>query len=122
MYISLAEEKQMQYFNPPKVTPEVFEKLLPYAIALKTEKVWGDKFENTLLQSMQSVDSYAPVWYYGAAMRPRSFTNNLQKSLTSNIQQSAISPKSSGGGNWGSGSFGGGSVGGGGGGGSTGGW
>lgn len=121
MYISLAEEKQMQYFNPPKVTPEVFEKLLPYAIALKTEKVWGDKFENTLLQSMQSVDAYAPVWYYGTAMRPVNFSNNLRKSLTSNIQQSAASPKSSGG-NWGSGSFGGGSVGGGGGGGSTGGW
>ena len=121
MYISLAEEKQMQYFNPPKVTPEVFEKLLSYAIALKTEKVWGDKFENTLLQSMQSVDSYAPVWFYGTAMRPRSFTNNLQQSLTSNILQSATSPKSSGG-NWSSGSFGGGSVGGGGGGGSTGGW
>jgi uncharacterized membrane protein len=122
MYISLAEEKQMQYFNPPKVTPELFEKLLPYAIALKTEKVWGDKFENTLLQSMQSVDSYAPVWYYGTAMRPRSFSNNLRQSLTSNIQQSATPPKSSGGSNWGSGSFGGGSVGGGGGGGSTGGW
>lgn len=121
MYISLAEEKQMQYFNPPKVTPEVFEKLLPYAIALKTEKVWGDKFENTLLQSMQSVDAYAPVWYYGTAMRPVNFSNNLRKSLTSNIQQSAASLKSSGG-NWGSGSFGGGSVGGGGGGGSTGGW
>lgn len=121
MYISLAEEKQMQYFNPPKVTPEVFEKLLPYAIALKTEKVWGEKFEKTLLQSMQSVDSYAPVWYYGATMRPVNFSNNLRKSLTSNIQQSAVSPKSSGG-NWSSGSFGGGSVGGGGGGGSTGGW
>ncbi len=121
MYISLAEEKQMQYFNPPKVTPELFEKLLPYAIALKTEKVWGDKFEKTLLQSMQSVDSYAPVWYAGAAMRPRSFSSNLRQSLTSNIQQSATSPKSSGG-NWSSGSFGGGSVGGGGGGGSTGGW
>lgn len=121
MYISLAEEKQIQYFNPPKVTPEVFEKLLPYAIALKTEKVWGDKFENTLLQSMQSVDSYAPVWYYGTAMRPRSFSNNLRQSLTSNIQQSATNPKSSGG-NWSSGSFGGGSVGGGGGGGRTGGW
>jgi hypothetical protein len=26
MFISLAEEKQMQFFNPPKVTPEVFEK------------------------------------------------------------------------------------------------
>ena len=122
MYISLAEEKQMQYFNPPKVTPEIFEKLLPYAIALKTEKVWGDKFEKTLLQSMQSIDSYAPVWYYGAAMRPRSFSNNLRQSLTSNMLHSATSPKSSGGGNWSSGSFGGGSVGGGGGGGSTGGW
>lgn len=122
MYISLAEEKQMQYFNPPKVTPEVFEQLLPYAIALKTEKVWGDKFEKTLLQSMQSIDSYAPVWYYGAAMRPRSFSNNLRQSLTSNMLHSATSPKSSGGGNWSSGSFGGGSVGGGGGGGSMGGW
>ena len=121
MYISLAEEKQMQFFNPPKVTPEIFEKLLPYAIALKTEKVWGDKFEKTLLQSMQSVDSYAPVWYSGAAVRPVHFANNLRQSLTSNIQQSGTSPKSSGG-NWSSGSFGGGSVGGGGGGGRTGGW
>ena len=121
MYISLAEEKQIQYFNPPKVTPEVFEKLLPYAIALKTEKVWGDKFEKTLLQSMQSVDSYAPLWFYGASVRPVNFTTNLQQSLSKNIQISGTSPGSSGG-NWGSGSFGGGFVGGGGGGGSTGGW
>ena len=122
MYISLAEEKQMQFFNPPKVTPEVFEKLLPYAIALKTEKIWGDKFEKSLLQSMQSVDSYAPIWYSGAAVRPVGMASNLRQSLTSNIQTSATNPKSSGGNNWGSGSFGGGSVGGGGGGGRTGGW
>ena len=121
MYISLAEEKQMQFFNPPKVTPEVFEKLLPYAIALKTEKVWGDKFEKSLLQSMQSVDSYAPIWYSGAAVRPVGMASNLRQSLTNNMLNSATSPKSSGG-NWSSGSFGGGSVGGGGGGGSTGGW
>ena len=121
MYISLAEEKQMQFFNPPKVTPEVFEQLLPYAIALKTEKVWGDKFEKSLLQSMQSLDSYTPVWYYGATMQPRSFTNNLRQSLTSNMLNSATSPNSSGG-NWGSGSSGGGFSGGGGGGGRSGGW
>ena len=121
MYISLAEEKQMQFFNPPKVTPELFEKLLSYAIALKTEKVWGDKFEKTLLQSMQSVDSYAPVWYYGATIRPTHLTNNLQQSLSRNIQRSATSPNSSGG-NWSSGSSGGGFSGGGGGGGRSGGW
>lgn len=121
MYISMAEEKQIQFFNPPKVTPEVFEKLLPFAIALKTEKVWGDKFEKSLLQSMQSVDSYAPLWYYGATSHSPHFTNNLRQSLTRNIQTSAISPGSSGG-NWSSGSSGGGFSGGGGGGGRTGGW
>ena len=121
MYISMAEEKQIQFFNPPKVTPEVFEKLLPYAIALKTEKVWGDKFEKSLLQSMQSVDSYVPIWYSGGTVRPVNFTNNLKQSLTSNIQRSAIAPSSSGG-NWSSGSSGGGFSGGGGGGGRSGGW
>ena len=121
MYIGLAEEKQIQYFNPPEVTPEVFEELLPYAIALKVDKVWGEKFENRLLKSMQTNDSYVPLWYVGSSMRPANFSSSLQQSLSSNIRQGSISPGSSGG-DWSSGSFGGGSVGGGGGGGRTGGW
>ena len=122
MYISLAEEKQLQYFNPPEITPEVFERLLPYAIALKVDKIWGDKFENMLIKSMQTRDAYVPVWYGGAAMRPVSLGSNLRQSLASNIMHSSVNPRSTGGNNWGSGSFGGGSVGGGGGGGRTGGW
>ncbi len=122
MYISLAEEKQLQYFNPPEITPEVFERLLPYAIALKVDKIWGDKFENMLIKSMQTRDAYVPVWYGGAAMRPVSLGSNLRQSLASNIIHSSVNPRSTGGNNWGSGSFGGGSVGGGGGGGRTGGW
>lgn len=122
MYISFAEEKQMQFFNAPEVTPEVFEKLLPYAIALKVDKIWGEKFEKTLLKSMQTNEAYIPLWYAGSAIRPVNLGSNLRQSLTSNIQQSATNPKSTGGNNWGSGSFGGGSVGGGGGGGRTGGW
>jgi hypothetical protein len=35
MYLSAAEEKQLQHFNPPTMTPEIFEKYLPYAIAFK---------------------------------------------------------------------------------------
>lgn len=122
MYISLAEEKQMQFFNPPEITPEVFEKLLPYAIALKVDKIWGDKFEKTLLKSMQTRDAYVPVWYAGTVLRPVNLGSNLRQSLASNITQSAAKPRSTGGNNWGGGSFGGGSVGGGGGGGRTGGW
>ena len=100
----------------------MFEELLPYAIALKVDKVWGEKFEGSLLKSMQASDSYVPLWYVGSAMRPASFSSSLQQSLSSNIKQGSISPTSSGGGDWSSGSFGGGSVGGGGGGGRTGGW
>lgn len=122
MYIGLAEEKLIQYFNPPEVTPEVFEELLPYAIALKVDKVWGEKFESKLLKSMEVNDSYVPLWYVGSMMRPASFSSSLQQSLSSSIRQSSTSPGDSGGGNWSSGSFGGGAVGGGGGGGRTGGW
>lgn len=122
MYIGLAEEKQMQYFNPPEVTPEVFEELLPYAIALKVDKVWGHKFEGSLAKSMMFTDSYVPLWYVGSMMRPATLSNSLRQSLYSNIRQGSTDISSSDGGNWSSGSFGGGSVGGGGGGGRTGGW
>ncbi len=123
MYISLAEENQMQYFNSPEVTPEVFEKLLPYAIALKVDKIWGEKFEKTLLKSLQTNNvAYVPLWFVGNTIRPVNIGNNLRQSLTSGIQQSSVNPQSTSGNNWGSGSFGGGSVGGGGGGGRTGGW
>ena len=123
MYISLAEEKQMQFFNPPEVTPEVFERLLPYAIALKADKVWGEKFEKTLLRSMQAGDAaYVPLWYMGSAMSPINIGSSLRQSFTSGIQQASANPKSTSGNSWGSGSIGGGFSGGGGGGGRTGGW
>ena len=38
MYLDVAEEKQLQFFNPPTVTPQLFEELLPYAIAIDMEK------------------------------------------------------------------------------------
>ena len=37
-YLDVAEESRLEYLNPPKKTPELFEKFLPYAIALDCEK------------------------------------------------------------------------------------
>ena len=33
-YLSVAEEDRLEFLNPPKKTPELFERFLPYAIAL----------------------------------------------------------------------------------------
>ncbi|MCC7501446.1 MAG: DUF2207 domain-containing protein, partial [Flavobacteriales bacterium] len=64
MYLSAAEEKQLQHFNPPAMTPEVFEKFLPYAIAFGVEEVWGDRFQDMISKAL--VDpNYRSGWYSG---------------------------------------------------------
>lgn len=124
MYMDTAEEKQLQFFNPPTVTPEVFEALLPYAIALDMEKIWGEKFQNTVLTAMKQPEPYQPPWFTGTVMNPARFGHTLNSTLSNTVNHAAIPPQKSGsgGGNWSSGSFGGGFSGMGGGGGSVGGW
>jgi len=116
MYMSAAEEKQIAHFNPPDLTPEIFEKLLPYALVLGAEDVWGEKFQNLIDKSM--IDkNYHPLWYTGNIGNFAAFNHSLNSSLSNSISSSATPPSSSG-----SGSGGGGFSGGGGGGGGGGGW
>ncbi|MEO8066648.1 MAG: DUF2207 domain-containing protein [Flavobacteriales bacterium] len=115
MYLSAAEEKQLQHFNPPTMTPEVFEKYLPYAIAFKVEKIWGDRFQDMIGKALID-QSYHPTWYSGSIMNYGSFSQHMNSSLSSSVRSSSTPPSKSGG------SSGGGSSGGGGGGGGGGGW
>lgn len=118
MYINTAEQRQLDSIEEPELTPERFEALLPYAIALGVENKWGKRFENVLKKTMQDQD-YNPVWYTGGkytAFNATSFTNSVGRSFSSAISSSATPPGSS------SGSGGGGFSGGGGGGGGGGGW
>lgn len=123
MYLDVAEEKQLQFFNPPEVTPALFEQLLPYAIALDMEKVWGDKFEKAFLSSALEPESYRPAWYGGRYVNAALFGHALNSTLSNTLSHAAMQPQSSsGGGKWSSGSFGGSFSGMGGGGGRVGGW
>lgn len=119
MYINVAEQKQLDVMHEPKITPERFEALLPYAIALGVENKWGSKFENALTKSLQETKSYNPSWYTGAAagmaFSPARFSSDMGRSFSSAIS-SASSPPGSSSGSGGGGSSGGGSGGGGGGG------
>ena len=111
-YLSTAEERQIQMFNPPDLTPEVFEKLLPYAMAFGVEKIWGKKFENFLKKSsVLNQKGHQPLWYRGAkGYAYHRIGTHLGSSLSRSIMQSSTQSSSSGGG---SGSRGGGFSGGG---------
>lgn len=128
MYLKTAEENRLNLLMPPDHTPELFEKLLPYAIALDVENAWGKKFNHVLKQA-----NYSPDWYLGTStFHAAGFTNTFTRSFDSSIRHAKIDPTSgtssgsggwnSGSGNWSSGSSGGGFSGGGGGGGGGRGW
>ena len=99
----------------PEDTPERFEQLLPWALALGVEKQWASRFEEVLLAS-----GYEPSWYHGTTpwhmAGPSMITSGLSSGLGQAISSAATPPGSS------SGFGGGGSSGGGGGGGGGGGW
>ena len=117
MYLGTAEEKTLQFHNPPAMTPQVFETMLPYAMVLGVDKIWGNKFQNMLKTSSLENQQYNSSWYIGSSMMHMNFANTLTSSLSQSIASSSTQPSSSG-----SGSGGGGFSGGGGGGGGGGGW
>jgi len=59
------------YSNHPKhtattpITKEIYEKYLPYAIALDVEKEWGNRFIQQLSAAGIEVTSYQPYWWNG---------------------------------------------------------
>ncbi|MEI6766991.1 MAG: DUF2207 domain-containing protein [Bacteroidota bacterium] len=118
LYLSVAEKDELELRNPPEKTPELFEKYLPYAMALGVENKWGERFTSILARAMEE-GTYHPNWYTGAtlmAITSSSFAHDFGSSFSSAISSSSVSPGSS------SGGFGGGFSGGGGGGGGGGGW
>ncbi|MGG5211052.1 DUF2207 domain-containing protein [Chryseobacterium sp. MIQD13] len=114
MYMGAAENEQLKFHNPPQMTPQVFETLLPFAMVMGVDQIWGQKFDEML---KRTAAEYQNNWYYGGVMNQHAFANTLNSSLTQSIQSASTQPSSSG-----SGSGGGGFSGGGGGGGGGGGW
>ncbi|MDY6792330.1 MAG: DUF2207 domain-containing protein [Thermodesulfobacteriota bacterium] len=118
LYLSVAEKESLNMRNPPEKTPELFEKFLPFALALDVENAWSEQFAEVLVQA-QTERGYSPAWYSGRPWHTHGATglaSSLGSAFSSTISSSSSPPGSS------SGSGGGGSSGGGGGGGGGGGW
>lgn len=127
LYLETAEEDRINMADPisgraPAMTVELYERFLPYAMALGVEKPWTKQFETSL---PREAAEYRPSYATGNAFRsgkgPVDFSKTMAKTLTAGVAAAAPVSQSSGGG-FSSGSGGGGFSGGGGGGGGGGGW
>jgi uncharacterized membrane protein YgcG len=119
MYLSVAEKDRLNLLNPPEKTPELYERYLPYALALDVENEWGEQFAEVLARAQVDGQPYSPSWYSGRSWdvsRTSGFSDSLGSDFAGAISSSSTAPGSS------SGSGGGGSSGGGGGGGGGSGW
>jgi uncharacterized membrane protein YgcG len=94
-YLSIAEKDRLDKLNPPEMTPEIFEKYLPYAQALGEEGSWSLRFENEVTKSMKHSDrNYHPHWY--STNTSSSFNSSvLASSLGSSISSAMASSSSS---------------------------
>lgn len=114
-YLGTAEEHRLDVLHPPEKTPELFERYLPYAVALDVENAWAAKFAGILAAAGAS--AAVANWYMTSSHRdPGSLVDRLGSSLSQTVASASTAPGSR------SGSSGGGSSGGGGGGGGGSGW
>lgn len=114
LYMSVAEARRLEFHNAPEKKPEIFEKLLPYAVALGVEKEWAKQFEGMYMEQ--------PSWYQGPAgiaFNAAFFASSISDFSKTANSSLASSPSSAAGGGSG---FSGGGAGGGGGGGGGGSW
>ena len=125
-YLTVAEKDRLNMAGAPKMSPEHFETLLPYAVALGVEKPWSRAFDAWLATAVATGAVaagyyYAPGWYHGGAFDAGSIgerMGGLAGAMSESFTASLPTPKSSSSGF----SSGGGFSGGGGGGGGGGGW
>ena len=75
-YLTVAEKDRMNMAGAPQMSPEHYETLLPYAMALGVEKPWSHAFQSWLaIAAAAGVAAAAayhgPNWYRGGDVRYR---------------------------------------------------
>jgi uncharacterized membrane protein len=121
LFLDSVDGDRLNRAAPPQQTPEVFERFLPYALALGVEQAWANKFSGVLAAAGTvpggSGSGYTPSFYSGSSWNSFSgagFASAFGSSLTSAISSSLSAPGSSSGGGSGGSNGGGGGGGGGG--------
>ncbi|MFH0934446.1 MAG: DUF2207 domain-containing protein [Pseudomonadota bacterium] len=101
MYLDVAEKEELNLRHPPEKTPELFERLLPYAMALDVEQRWAEKFSSVFSRIGAEEQRYHPAWYHGPHWNTANigaFAGAVGGALSSAIASSSTAPGSSSGG------------------------
>jgi len=117
LYLSTTEKSVYELLNPPEENLQLFEKFLPYAVALGIENTWAERFKNQL-EPVEG-NGYRPSYYSfhsSGGFQSGDMVSSLSSGLSSTIASASSPPSSSSGGSSGGGFSGGGGGGGGGGG------
>ncbi|MEW5826703.1 MAG: DUF2207 domain-containing protein [Candidatus Bipolaricaulota bacterium] len=82
-YIQRAEKDRIEFSDAPEKSPQHFEQLLPYAVALGLTAIWVEKFENLLREP--------PQWYSGGStFSGHVFASSLSR-LSAGMQSTFVS-------------------------------
>src|SRR4029077_13113687 len=66
LFLTVTEKDRLAFHNPPEKTPELFERMLPFALALGVEHQWAQQFADVFAKLENQGINYAPIWYYGS--------------------------------------------------------
>ena len=90
LYLGVAEQDRLNFDNPPKETPELFERFLPYAIALDVQNAWAKRFAGVLAAAAASGAAVA-TWCGDRRWRddPESFVDSLSSDLSTTIESAS---------------------------------
>lgn len=108
LFLKVTEADRLRFTDAPAKTPELFSKLLPYAVALKVEQQWAKQFQGI------DIAQSAGGWYYShntgftPAFLASDLSNNFASAIATNFTPANTSSSGFGGGFSGGGSGGGG--------------
>jgi uncharacterized membrane protein YgcG len=111
MYLSVAEASHIKMMGAPEKNIGLYERYLPYAIALDVENAWTRQFNN-IIQRISSESGYQPRWYQSNRPFTIKSTGRMAGSLGSALSSAVSSSSGSRGGGFSGGGRGGGGGGG----------
>jgi uncharacterized membrane protein len=93
LFLNATEKDRLNFRNPPELTPQIFERYLPYALALGVEQHWAEQFTSILEQA-----NYQPNWYVGPNLKgfnSVSLASTISNSFSGAISSATTAPGSS---------------------------
>ncbi len=87
LFLKTTEVERLKVIGtPPTKNPELFEKYLPYAMALNVENQWASQFAPIFDRLKQEGLEYKPVWFSGSPNFILFSANQFSSSLNYNLQ------------------------------------